>query len=493
MKKNIFIEITLLIFCIFFPIHMTFGKFKSYEATTVKELPEPSKDIIFGDHIRRTMHLLESSTKENPNKVKILFYGQSITRQNYSRRIIETKLREAYPHAELEVLNPAIGGYTANRSVRTMFHTLIPHQPDLVVFHVYDTPKRGISDYEEILKNIRQFTTAEIICMSHHYDNYNEKVTEQREQASELRRTLAKKYQCEFIEIRKNWSEYMKMHEMSIPDFLTDKIHHNKMGGELWGSIQARHFVTQPANPNDWQDRVARIRFSKDNKDSLSCNLGKVHLQRGDWKLRSSLTTNKKGTSLVLEFEGSRVDAIYGSGKGEAKILINGQSPWEITETWSATLPSKTPIDYRPALMKLEILKPAKPEKWTLTTEKISENGKIFSYHLSGSTIGMQGSGDHRSVFHSKNGMISINPRDFTFDHAIKIKKTPIPTPAEVTWKTYNNSLERWKWNEAKKSPSGQVTLVQQLPVGRHQLKIILEKGELDLEELIIYRPIATK
>ena len=112
-----------LFLALFATASMAVEKYDSYFSETVKDLPELDSDIVYGGNIRRTMHLLSTSTKEKPNKVKIVFFGQSITRQNYARQIIETKLRRKYPHADLEVLNTAIGGYTAPKSVRTMFHT----------------------------------------------------------------------------------------------------------------------------------------------------------------------------------------------------------------------------------------------------------------------------------------------------------------------------------------------------------------------------------
>jgi hypothetical protein len=194
----------------------------AYPPATVLELPAPDKGIVFGDRIRRTMNLLSTSTKEKPNKVKIVFFGQSIIKQDYSRKIIESKLRQNFPHAQLEVLNTAIGGYQAPYSARTMFHQVIPHQPDLIVFHVYAGEKDG--KYEEILKNFRRYTTAEVVTITHHLDNYGEAVDKDRDAASQLRRDLAVKYGFELVEVRENWRKYLTMHGLKVTDMLSDKI-----------------------------------------------------------------------------------------------------------------------------------------------------------------------------------------------------------------------------------------------------------------------------
>ena len=71
--------------------------FDSYFPTTVKELPPLDSSITSGGKIRRTIAPLSTSTKEKPNKVKIVFFGQSITRQNYARKNYRNKTQEQIP------------------------------------------------------------------------------------------------------------------------------------------------------------------------------------------------------------------------------------------------------------------------------------------------------------------------------------------------------------------------------------------------------------
>ncbi|MEM9017259.1 MAG: GDSL-type esterase/lipase family protein, partial [Verrucomicrobiota bacterium] len=427
------------------------------------DLPQPDPNLVFGDRIRRTMNLLSTSTANRPNKVKILFYGQSITRQNYSREIIEAKLRSEYPHAQLEVFNTAIGGYQAPRSLLTMHHTLIPHQPDLVVFHVYGGASDGT--YEEILKKIRKETTAELICVTHHLDDYGPEREAVREEESQVRRELAERYGAELIEVRKDWEKYLNQHHLAIPDLLSDSIHHNAHGGELWGALQARHFEVQPANPATWQDRITRI----DLRNSTEGKLGSVAFDTAEWtKTKTGLQSQKAGASLKLNFEGTRVDIIAHSSEGAADVLIDGKRPSEISETWSATLPSKTPIDYRPAIMRVDLGGKPVAETWTLTVDSVNETGSEFSYTLRGSVSGDQGRGGSNEVFRSRNGIVEFRPEWFTLEHAVQIKKRPIPVPFDVTWEVYPGAPDeiRFSPDAAESNPSGQRTLIQKLPNG---------------------------
>src|SRR5689334_15607121 len=73
----------------------------------------PLKDApSIGAQIQRTMSLLAGSSPAKRNRVRILFYGQSITEQNWSKLVAED-LRRRFPHADLEIENKAIGGFAS--------------------------------------------------------------------------------------------------------------------------------------------------------------------------------------------------------------------------------------------------------------------------------------------------------------------------------------------------------------------------------------------
>ena len=71
------------------------------------------------------MTLLQTSTPSHRNKVKILFYGQSITAGDWYA-IIENNLHERFPNADLEVENLLIGGHSAPVLVRCAAQDVYP-------------------------------------------------------------------------------------------------------------------------------------------------------------------------------------------------------------------------------------------------------------------------------------------------------------------------------------------------------------------------------
>ncbi len=139
---------------------------KHNEPVEIPPLPKDSLSYYYGSRIQRTMSLLETSNSENQNKVRILFYGQSIVAHLNSESIIR-KLRKRYPDAIIEYENRAIGGFTAPSLVRTAVHDLYPYYPDLLIFHVYRGVENG--ELERIIYNTRKYTTSEILLFNHHY------------------------------------------------------------------------------------------------------------------------------------------------------------------------------------------------------------------------------------------------------------------------------------------------------------------------------------
>ena len=126
-------------------------------------VPPPEDPSALGVGVRRTMRLLATSTPQHRNKVRILFYGQSITEQEWSKQVADD-LRRRFPHADLDIQNRAIGGFAAQWLIRPAEHDLYPFYPDLLIFHVYGANQ----EYEQIIENVRTRTTAEVLMQKDH-------------------------------------------------------------------------------------------------------------------------------------------------------------------------------------------------------------------------------------------------------------------------------------------------------------------------------------
>src|SRR5688500_18350190 len=72
------------------------------EAETYPPVPPPADASALGRGIQRTMAKLATSTPQRRNTVRVLFYGQSITEQTWSKAVADD-LRKRFPHADLVI------------------------------------------------------------------------------------------------------------------------------------------------------------------------------------------------------------------------------------------------------------------------------------------------------------------------------------------------------------------------------------------------------
>ena len=177
--------------------------------------PAPPEDpAALGQGIQRTMGLLANSTPAHRNKVRILFYGQSITEQDWWKRVA-ADLRRRFPHADLDIRNRAIGGFAAQWLIRPAEHDLYPFYPDLLVFHVYGSNQ----EYEQIIKNVRTRTTAEVLMQKDHVTAWPPAAPDEKKNKSlwwdhmmnhVFLPAIAKKYGCALLDIRTPWLAYLR-------------------------------------------------------------------------------------------------------------------------------------------------------------------------------------------------------------------------------------------------------------------------------------------
>jgi hypothetical protein len=160
-KSKIYRYFWLLFLCLSF---LLLPGIKKIVASTPFPPPAPiENNASFGARIQRTMGLLAASTPTERRQVRILFYGQSITEQDWWKDVAKD-LKQRFPYADLIVENRALGGFAAPILIRPSEHDLYPFYPDLLIFHVYG----GGEDYESIIANVRRRTTSEILLHSDH-------------------------------------------------------------------------------------------------------------------------------------------------------------------------------------------------------------------------------------------------------------------------------------------------------------------------------------
>ena len=193
------------------------------------------------------MSLLATSTPGRRNPVRILFYGQSITKQEWSQQVAQD-IRTRFPYADLTIENRAIGGYSSEYLVRTVGHDVFGFYPDLIVFHDYG----GEENYEKIIAAIEKHTTAEILIQSDYptwtpvegqpNDPAKAKSEEWHDRhCYEWLPELCRRYGCGLLDVRRPWIQYLKENHLRATDVLSDGTHLNAQGNWLLAELTKRY------------------------------------------------------------------------------------------------------------------------------------------------------------------------------------------------------------------------------------------------------------
>ncbi len=412
-------------------------------------MPAPAANETFlGAHLIRTASLLENSSKDRHNPVKVIIYGQSIVGSALFTQEVTSYLKTKFPEAELTIENKAIGGFTADLLVRSANHDLYLTTADLIIFHVFGGERTG--ELEQIFSTLRRSSTADVLLMNHH-----------------LNATQTK----------------------------SDGVHPNRNGNWLLAQLVCRHIRYNSIFPSNWYKRV-RTYYAVTALDKGI--VSPITLKGGNWQLNNaSVVSSSKQSSLKLHFTGNRVDINWGhplklSTTGNVKIIVDGKPITPSNTIYSITRPSMGIASWWPAIKMISHIKPLIEEDWILKIYEINADSTVFKYRVSGSKTGLDGEGISTVPFISKSGRVAIQPDDVMFTRIRKTFKTTTPNGFEVKWAT----IPLFKSNYpallgTDRSKFYKTILVQGLTNGPHILEIVpLGDGPVPIESLEVFEPV---
>lgn len=421
------------------------------DATPVKvDYPPPppvqNRDAL-GRGIQRTMTLLATSTPEHRNHVRVLFYGQSITEQEWSK-MVAADLRKRFPNADLEIENRAIGGFASQLLIRPAEHDLYPFYPDLLIFHVYGAN----NTYEEIIKSVRSRTAAEVLMQLDHIaaKGFQEIPDEKADKGlwwdwmmnHKFLPDIAKKYGCGLNDIRTPWIEYLKSNHYQPKQLLKDGVHLNDQGNYLMAALTERYLVYRPELPQEeWKDLSETYAVGKD----------------AQWK----------DGKLTLDFEGNRVDLIAPASPPagvKLQVRIDGKKPSEFPGAYRITRPQPGP--WSPlTVTRIDHEKPLVLEDWTLKITSADPEKKLWAYEVSGSVTGPDGAGSSAAVFTSNSGRVKISPADFFGQGKVQPGYT-------IKWKVLPMFVDLYEPTKIADAKENATTIAQGIPNEKHTLEL---------------------
>jgi hypothetical protein len=435
----------------------------------------PADDSSFGAGIQRTMTLLATSTPERRNRVKVLFYGQSITQQEWWRAVADD-LRARFPSADLIIENRAIGGFSAQVLVKTAEADLYPFYPDLLIFHVYGDHR----EYENIIRAVRTRTTAEVLMQTDHLTK-PEDITEETDPAKltpnqwsawfnhAFLPPTAARYGAELLDQRREWRRYLQHYNLQPAQLLRDTVHLNAQGCYLMAELVKQHLRYRPELP-----------------DTVWKNLVKTYTVGQDVKWQDG--------RLALDFDGNRVDLIAAAGSRPgtaAQVIIDGKKPSQFPELYTPTRCSGYPGIGWPCVMRVQSEAPLLVEDWQVRIFDGNDDLSFFRFEVVGSQTGPDGQGQCDRRFVSNSGRVVIEPSDWSVARSRKQTGNPLPEGFLAKWRVVPLYLDEYT-APAVGDPTHEATttLAQGLSNGPHRLELVAgADGVPPLSGIRVYRP----
>jgi len=409
--------------------------------------PTPEDDSALGRGIQRSMTLMATSTPEKHHKVKVLYYGQSITNQQWTDEVTRY-LKETYPHADFTFAKLSLGGFSSQRLVRTTDYDVLPFYPDLLIFHVLGDHRR----YEDIIIKVRENTAAEVAIWNDHVTRLPIKPDDWSEKMSYgFIPGYAERYGCYLMDIRTLWKKYLAENGFEPSRFLRDNVHLNESGNWLLASLIKPFLVYRPELPDaDWKDLA---------RDS------RLHGGQGP------PVAGRQADAPVHRQPGGR--------------LLGMDRPWRARVCHGAHRRQAAVRVPRPLL-------PRPPERHAPHRMAGHQAHHVAeAAGLTGSVTGPDGTGLSTERFVSDSGRVVIEPQDWTFGFDRSVSKKPMPQSVTVRWQTkalFTDSYTPLKVEDA--AYEYPTVLAQGLPNTTHTLEIISETGKpIDIAFIRVYRP----
>ncbi len=426
-----------------------------------------------GRGVQRVMNLFSSSTPGHKNTVRVLFYGQSITEQSWWREVAED-LRRRFPNADLIIENRAIGGHSSQLLVKTAEADLYPFYPDLLIFHVYGSHV----EYENIIRQVRERTTAEIVIQTDHVTR-DSALTEETDPAKLSTKNwdafmnhsflpeIARKYGAELVDQRTAWKRYLQENKLTAASLLKDGVHLNDQGCFVMAELVKPWLRLNPAvDDRAWTNSVRTFEVGRD--------------------VRSD------GDRLEFDFIGNRLDAIAPStvtALNGLEVWIDGQRPSAIPALRAFSRASAFPNSSWPCLLRIQSEAPLEIEQWTVTLTGVSDDLKNVRFTLKGSKTGEDGEGVSTNRFVSKSKRIVIEPGDWNLGYCRQVFKRTVEPGFKITWKVMPLFHDEFRPASAKDpTVENSLTLAQGLANGPHHLELRGRIGA-NLAALRVYRP----
>ena len=412
--------------------------------------------------LARTLEIIRTSTAEHHKVLKVLFYGQSITKSGWESGVLD-HWHTTYPNTVFVTQNRALGGFPSTDLLRSTEQDIAAFTPDLIVFQVYGNHR----DYEKIIRLFRSRTAADIILQNDHGNTLPDPVC-----TEGIRRTLHRPAGCTgtFWLHQRVWEDEMSYHH--VPS-IAKKYGAAMEPQRIWyrnyflrTHIDPRTLTIDGLHPNE-QGKVLLARFFNQYFDSVVAS----------WNGQTSHAIESLPASTAqqsdIAFDGTRLELLTSAPLTTFPAITLDGTPTASTDGCYLNTRASTVsiVPDWPSTRRITLHHDHTVEDWTAVITNISPDQKHFHFTLHGSVTGDDGSGDSTHDFTSNSGKLELDAQDWMPARAFNLKHTTLPTPFTVTWSVINQCAGTPEVNDHGNGQTQyRYTLVTGAPNTRHTL-----------------------
>ncbi len=392
--------------------------------------------------------------------------GSSFTNGLGNGDLLAELIRQRFPDAPPIVYRKIAGNSTSYHfSHGWARHLVIPDQPDVVLLYNFGKTE----DLEAMIVELRRHTTADIIVGSLHWCQPHAPVWPDPEARNSHQdppplRAVCEKYGVEFVENRRELTQYMLDNHLAIGDLLGDAVHQTRLAAQMTVQNLARHFHHPSQFAYDPHSRERRIEVEGSTA---------VKFEGGPWtpaREGSGRRATSAGSVLSVSFTGNRIELIGWNEPdgGTADVWIDGRPAKDVAAFYAdyiqpdqrnALNPPNPPRDRCPHAVRLG--RNLVPQTWTIGMT--SDHG---DYELTGSLTGRDGQGNGLRPFTGDSGQIIVEPE---FWRDVRNNRTG----DRFTFEVHRATLESVDFRAAT-AQKFRLRLADCLTNGPHELRLVL-------------------
>ena len=442
---------TLWILCIVFSI-------ATFRVAALQTLPAIQPESTQLGRLKRTAAILHQSTPENRGRLKVLFYGQSITLEPWWHAVADW-LVQRFPNVDFIIENRAISGFQADKLAFTTFADVHLSQPDLIILHNYGYE----SEMDVLLSTLRKGSFAEILLQTDHphlpgqlNENTNPATVNPTEWWAHRNAVtlpqLATRHHCALADVREFWKAYLKQHSLKEQDLIRDVTHPNAEGNDLLAAAIIRYFDAPPLD----------LQYPPNHNATVQT----LYLDpAGIWPSKS----------IEIEFSGYRIDALlHPKATHTTRLFLDDSRPSTLPGLIAFTRPSDTHNRPWPSFTLVTNNAPLVQERWKLTLTSVSTNGLHYTFRVDGTVTGFDGEGTNTQDFSSRSRRVWISKDAWWIPFAARRSGTNPPVGFQVEWEAKFMGLDELPIRrESTSSSESSVQLASGLIEGPHRLRIV--------------------